>query len=216
MFYSKTNSKTNLNIALGFSILASSFLMSCSSAPKTTEYEVDKVVARMDDMSARPSWAKESKFVFNEDNSWVILGVVEVPGDSRVQAAFKMSDANARGNLSQKIETSILKIVETSDTGLGLEDQSLKSLIREISQTSLKNVDIDDRYWEKVARTTSSGERILVMKVFSKLKISKFDFIKTTAAQVEKSKSAPTDVKNKVESLIEKNLADQFGQDATL
>ena len=200
----------------GLSLVAVSIIVGCSSAPKTTEYDGDKVIARMDDMSARPAWAKESKFVFNEDNNWVILGVVEVPGDSRAQAAFKMSDANARGNLSQKIETSILKIVEASDTGLGLEDQSLKSLIREISQTSLKNVDMDDRYWEKVARTTSSGERQMVMKVFSKLKISKGDFIKLTTAQAEKSKAAPTDVKNKVESLIEKNLATQFGQDSSL
>lgn len=205
----------NLKNYVGYIIIAI-FLANCTSAPKNTEYESDKVIARMDDASARPSWAKESKVIFNEDNHWIILGVVEVPGDSRIQAAFKMSDANARGNIAQKIETSILKIVETSDSGLSMEDQTLKSLIREISQTSLKNIDIDDRYWEKVARTNSSGERQMVMKVFSKVKISKEDFLKMTQAQAEKSKAATPDIKNKVESLIEKNFSSQIEQDFSL
>ncbi len=209
-----TNQKlrTRINFILLLA-LALPLQWACSSKPTTTEYAADKVVARSDNKSERPSWASETKFLYEDGGSWVIVGVSEVPGDSRVQAAFKMSDSSARGNLAQKIETAVLKVVENSESGLSMEDQNLKSLIREVSQSTFKNVDIDDRYWEKVVQTKSTGEQVMIMKVFSRLKVLKSDLVKMSAAQAEKSKTAPKDMKNKVESIIEKNLMAQFTED---
>lgn len=208
----KTKAFQKINVLILWAMIG--LAIGCATKPTTTEYAADKVVARSDNRSDRPSWASETKSVIDESTSWIIIGTSEVPGDSRIQASFKLSDSTARGNLAQKLETSVTKIVENVETGLAMEDQGLKALVREISQSTFKNVDIDDRYWEKVIRTNSTGEQVLIMKVFSRLKVSKSDFTKMASAQVEKSKSVTPDIKNKVESIIEKNLLNQFQQDA--
>lgn len=197
------------------SVLLLSFIISSCSSSKhaTTEYEPDKIVMRSDGKTERPSWALETKTVIDDANSFIIIGVAEVPGDSRTNAALKLSDSAARGNLAQKLETSVTKIVENTETGLSMADQGLKSLIREVSNSGFKNVDIGDRYYEKVIRTSSSGDQTMIMKVFSMIKITKSEFSKMAQAQVEKSKTASPDLKNKLESIIEKNLSNQFEQD---
>jgi hypothetical protein len=164
-------------------------------------YEEDKVLGRSDGMAQRPEWASETVSTKEEGDSVQFIGLVEVPGDSRPTAAFKMSDANAKGGVASKIETNVLKMVETSDSGLNVEDQSLKSLIHEMSQISLKNVDIKNRYWEKVQRVSSTGKKSMIMKTFSLIEIKKSDLQKM---MFEKAKNAdvPADMRNKVENLV--------------
>lgn len=186
-------------------------LSACGSSPKapeTTEFAQDQVVGRSDDKSARPDWASETISVKDKGAKIEFVGVAEVPGDSRAQAAFKMSDAAARGNIANKIETSVLKTVQVSDTGLNMEDQSLKSLISEVSHISLRNVDVKDRYWEKAVRTSSAGQKTLVMKSFSLIEVDKAEVQKMMLEKTQKSTAAAPDVKNKVEAL----LRDQWAQ----
>ena len=176
-------------------------LQACSSAPKKNEYVEDKVIGRIDNKSERAEWATESVSVREKGDNVEFIGAAEVPGDSRVQAAFKLSDANARGNIAGKIETNITKIVQASETGLSMESQQLNSMITEISQTSLKNVDVKDRYWEKVLSTDSQGTQTVKMKVFSLISIPKQQ-MQTMVIQATKTSAAPTDVRNKVEDLV--------------
>jgi hypothetical protein len=174
----------------------------CASAPKTNSYRPDQVVGRMDELGSRPEWATESINVITQGEKIRFIGVAEVPADSRIQAAFKMSDSSARGVVANKVETSVTKIVENSEAGLSMEDQSLKSLIKEVSRVSLKNVDIKNRYWEKVVRTSSDGSESMIMKVFSLIEISERDMKKMLLTANRASQSSSKDIRNKVENLI--------------
>lgn len=180
------------------------FFSGCSSAPTTTEFKPDRVVGRMDELDSRPNWVTESTSVQEKDGKLHFIGVSEVPGDSRVQAAFKMSDASARGYVANKIETSVLKVVESSDTGLSMEDQSLQSLIQEVSKTSLKNIDVKSRYWEKVARTSSTGSESLVLKTFSLIEIPTQEMKNLLTAAVASPKTqVKSDLRNRVKTAID-------------
>lgn len=187
-------------------LLSSLFLLGSCGSSKVAEnkdmiYEEDKVLGRSDGLTQRPEWASESVNIKEDGENVQFIGLVEVPGDSRPTAAFKMSDANARGGVASKIETNILKVVETSDSGLSINDQSLKSLVHEMSQISLKNVDVKSRYWEKVQRVSSEGKKSMVMKTFSMIEINKSELQKM---MLEKAKTAdaPADIKNRVENLV--------------
>jgi hypothetical protein len=172
-----------------------------SSADSGVTYEADKVLGRSDSLSARPDWVKETVTVQEKGDKVQFVGLVEVPGDSRATAAFKMSDAAARAAIAGKIETTVVNSVQTGDAGLNIEDQNLKTLIHEISQVSLKNVDVANRYWEKAERTSSSGSKSMVMKAFSLIEVKKDDLKKMMLAKAEKA-DAPADLKNKVEDLV--------------
>ena len=190
-------------IVLGLILILSN---SCGSVKKNESsdvtFEADKILGRSDGATERPSWAKETITSKEADGNVQFIGFVEVPGDSRTSAAFKMSDAHAKGNIASKIETSLIKVVETTDSGLSMNEQGLKSLIQEMSRVSLKDIDVSDRYWEKVQRTDSQGQKSLVLKCFSKIDVKKDDLKKMIFAQAEKSKVA-TDLKNKVEELVQ-------------
>lgn len=174
----------------------------CASAPPATTYRPDRVVGRMDEVGSRPEWATESVNVITQGEKIRFIGVAEVPGDSRIQAAFKMSDSSARGVVANKVETSVTKIVENSEAGLSMEDQNLRSLIKEVSRVSLKNIDIKNRYWEKVVRTSSDGGESMIMKVFSMIEISESDMKKMLISANRGSNASSTDIRNKVENLI--------------
>lgn len=188
-----------------FLVSALFFVASCGSSNVKENadmvYEEDKVLGRSDGLSARPEWASETISVKEDGENLQFIGLVEVPGDSRATAAFKMSDASARGGIATKIETTVTKMVETSDTGLKMDDQTLKSLIHEMSLITLKNVDIKNRYWEKVQRVSSEGQKSMVMKTFSLIEVNKEE-IKKMMFEKAKTAEAPTDIKNRVENLV--------------
>lgn len=180
-------------------------LSSCgTSAPKqadTLGYEEDRVLGRSDGLSSRPDWARETVSVREQSGKVQFIGLAEVPGDSRATAAFKMSDAAARGGIAGKLETSVTKLVESSDTGLNLEDQQLKTLIREVSNVKLTDIDVKDRYWEKLLRTTSDGSKKTVLKAFSLIEVDQEKLKKMMADLASQSKASP-DARNQVENLI--------------
>jgi hypothetical protein len=189
-------------LVLGF---ASAMAVGCASTPEKKasdmQYEADRVIGRSDNRSDRPSWATETVSVKSDGSKIQFIGIAEVPADSRTQAAFKMSDSNARGAVAAKVETNITRLVENSESGLNMEDQSLKSLVHELSQVSLRNVDIKDRYWEKVQRTASNGGVSAVMKAFSLIEMEKAQ-IEKLILEKEKASKAPEDLKNKVEQIV--------------
>ena len=165
-------------------------LTACSSGPKPSEYAADRVVGRSDELTSRPKWVSETMSVSDQGDNTNFIGMSETPGDSRVQAAFKMSDAAARGHLANKIETNVTKIVQSSETGLSMDEQQLRSLIQEISQTTLHSVDIKERYWEKVVHTETGGTEVVHLKTFSLISIPKAEIKKMVIASIDQSKDA--------------------------
>jgi hypothetical protein len=178
-------------------------------ASTTVEYPADRVVGRSDNLTSRPDWVSETLSVIDKGEELQVIGLVEVPGDSRAPAAFKASDAAARGHLANRVETQVTKIVESSESGFSMEDQQLQSLIREISRVNFRDLSVKSRYWEKVVRTRTAGAEDVVLKAFSLLTIPKASLKKMVLEAANKSSGttgsdrAPASIREKLEHTLE-------------
>jgi hypothetical protein len=66
----------------------------------------EKVVVRMDDMDESPKWATLSKTMFKKKGRVYAVGFAELPIESRISAAVRVSDNNARFEISREIQDS--------------------------------------------------------------------------------------------------------------
>src|SRR4051812_21175438 len=82
------------------------FTASCASGSRmlTPENSPDEVLSRIDDLSSRPKWLKESEPFRIEDGVVNSLGQTTVPGDNRVEAAYRISENNAKAAIASAIE----------------------------------------------------------------------------------------------------------------
>ncbi len=78
---------------LGFAFVL--FQMGCSSKEvKTADGNTirpDVILSRIDSLSSRPDWLKESEPFKINDNELVSLGSTVIPGDDRVEAAYRIA-----------------------------------------------------------------------------------------------------------------------------
>ena len=59
----------------------------CASAPAGASYAPDKVLARSEGLASRPGRVSEIQSAVDMGERFNFIGMVEVPGDSRVQKA---------------------------------------------------------------------------------------------------------------------------------
>src|SRR5689334_1674326 len=77
----------------------------CSStqtkhSPETQE---DRVIARINDASSRPDWLDESKPFKIENGEVLSLGQTTIPGDNKVEAAYRIAENNAKGAIASSV-----------------------------------------------------------------------------------------------------------------
>ncbi len=202
-----TRSLWSLALLLGLCLFAA-----CASVPKQTEVVADKVVARSEGLTARPSWVSENTSVVAHGDTFSFIGMVETPGDSRVQMALKASDAASRGQVATMVASDITNIFQAAQSAHAVqsegkrsstEDQQVTSLIQEASHVTLHQIDIRERYWEKVVRTESDGSEKVVLKTFSILDIPKRDLKSLLLGAIGRSQQAE-DSRLHLKSLVER------------
>lgn len=160
----------------------------CSSAPKssTSENTPDKVVSRINDMSSRPSWLHEEKPFDIQDGAVVSLGQTTIPGSDRVEAAYSISDNNAKGAICSAIESRLEVIFQNAEEGTSIDSTQARRIGAEACKITTSAIRPGNRYWEKVAMTSDSGERITRYKVFSTVTMPETDFKRAVLAAVRK------------------------------
>src|SRR5438046_192794 len=78
----------------------------CGSVPKQTtpENTQDVVISRIDDLSKRPEWVKESEPFKIQNGKVISLGQTSIPGDNRVEAGYRIAENNAKASIATAIE----------------------------------------------------------------------------------------------------------------
>ena len=173
-----------LILSLGF------YLGGCSTAVKTPikpEIEPDKVITRIDDLSGRPDWLKESEPFWIADGHVYSLGSTSIPGDQRVEAAFRVSDNNAKSGVANAIEQKLEFIFQNAEEGAEMGADQARYIGAEASSLITSSIRSDKRYWEKIATTQDSGERVTRYKVYSLVLMPEADFKKAIIAAVRKA-----------------------------
>jgi hypothetical protein len=166
-----------------------SFITACSSEQKselkTSETEPDKVIARIDDLKERPSWVKESEPFRIEGAHIISLGQTIIPGDNRVEAAYRIAENNGKAAIASAIESRLDTVFQNAEEGTDMSTQA-RYIGAEATKLTTNSLRLDKRYWEKIATTDDSGQRKTIYKVFATVKMPESDFKKAVLDAIRK------------------------------
>jgi hypothetical protein len=164
-------------------------LSGCSSTPKSTSPEAmpDKVLSRINDSSSRPGWLNEERAFEVKDGSVISLGQTTIPGNDRVEAAYNIADNNAKGAICSAIESRLEFIFQGAEEGTAMDSTQARRIGAEACNITTSSIRPGNRYWEKVAMSTDSGERVTRYKVFATVTMPETDFKRAVMNAIRKS-----------------------------
>lgn len=149
----------------------------CASSPKMADnIRPDEVVARIDGLHERPSWLKESDSFRVENGQVLSLGSASIPGDNRVEAAYRIAENNAKTAIASAIEQRLDFIFQNAEEGSAMDATQARYIGAEASKITTSSMRPDKRYWEKVASSNDGGQVTTQYKVFSLVKMPESDF----------------------------------------
>lgn len=162
-------------------------LTACTTTPKSPETEPDVVVSRIDDLSSRPGWLKESE-PFKISNGQVIsLGSTTIPSDHRVEAGYRIAENNAKANIAGAIEQRLEFIFQNAEEGTAMDSTQARYIGAEASKILTSSIRQDKRYYEKVATTQDDGTRVTRYKIFTTVTMPEADFKRAITDAIRKS-----------------------------
>ena len=170
-------------------LMSALILSGCGSTPKNaplSEIQEDKVVSRIDGLSSRPSWVKESAPFSISSGKVISLGQTTILGDNRVEAAFKIAENNAKRNISNAIEQKLSFVFQNAEEGTDIDSNQVQSISGEVSRMTTSSIRPENYYWEKVATTLDSGERVTQYKVFASVSMPEQEFKKAVLNAIKK------------------------------
>jgi len=162
----------------------------CSSAvknPTKSEIEPDRVVSRIDDLSSRPDWVKESEMFRFEKNMVISTGMTTIPASDRLEAAYRIAQNNAKSSIAGAIEQKLEFILQNAEEGTSLNSNQVRYIGAEASNLVTSSIRPGKNYWEKVATTLDSGERVTQLKVFSTVVMPEEDFKRAIFEAIKKA-----------------------------
>lgn len=165
-------------------------LVGCSTAvknPTQAEIESDKVISRIDDLSSRPDWLKESEPFRIEKGTVISTGMTTIPATDRVEAAYRIAQNNAKSAIAGAIEQKLDFILQNAEEGTSVNSNQVRYIGAEASSLVTNSIRPGKNYWEKVASTQDSGERITQYKVFSSVTMPESDFKKAIFDAIKKA-----------------------------
>lgn len=159
-------------------LLVVAVVAGCSSAPKnpSPENSPDKVLSRINGASERPDWLDEARPFEIKKGTVVSLGQTTIPGDNRVEAAYAIAENNAKGSICSAIESRLDFVFQNAEEGTAVDANQVRRIGAEACKLTTSSLRVGSRYWEKVAMTTDSGERVSRYKVFATAEMPEQDF----------------------------------------
>lgn len=169
-------------------LLAAGAIAGCSSTPKSSMPEAmpDKVLSRINDISSRPDWLHEDRPFDIKDGVVTSLGQITIPGSDRLEAAYNIADNNAKGAICSAIESRLEVIFQGADEGTAIDSAQARRISAEACKITTSSIRPGTRYWEKVATSTDSGERVTRYKVFATVTMPETDFKRAVMNAIRK------------------------------
>jgi len=137
------------------------------AAPLPPEIQADKVISRINGLDARPKWLNEEHTFEIKDGEVISLGQTSIPGDDRVEAAVRVSRNNAKAAICSAIEQRLDVLFQNAEEGTAQNSTQARYIGAEACKITTSSIRPGNTYWEKVATTKDSGERVTQFKVFT-------------------------------------------------
>ena len=195
--------KTNLFIA---SLVALTFF-SCSSqkeAVRENNSPSETVISRIDAMPSRPAWLKESEPFSVEGSKLVALGSATIPGNHRLEAAFRIAENNAKNIFSNSISQKLSYVFQNAEEGTSMEGNTSSFIGGEVSRLVTSSLRLKNRYWERVHVINENGAPSLIYKVFATVSMEDSEF-RSTLDRVLKKAEAKNEISPGMVKKIEKH-----------
>lgn len=161
------------NFGMMFLILSA---ISCSSNSKDKHKDI--IIARIDDLTERPSWFKESEDTELRGEEIIFWGRSTLKNNERLEIGYKIAELNAKSRIANFVSEKVKAISQSADE-VNTQDQSIfRSIITQKSKVKLSEIRSGKKYWEKVETSDPRGERGLEYRVFQSVIIKKNDLAK--------------------------------------
>ena len=164
-------------------------MTACSSTPKNSDgkpLEPDVVLSRIDDLGSRPNWLKESEPFAISGGSVISLGQTQIPGDHRVEAAYRIAENNAKAQIAKAIEQRLDFVFQNAEEGTSMDEAQARSIGAEAANLTSSTLRVEKRYWEKVMTTDDSGSKKTIYRVYATVKMPETDFKRSVMDAIRK------------------------------
>lgn len=138
----------------------------------------EKILSRIDGFESRPAWLKESEPFSVEGSKMVALGMATIPGDHRLEAAFRIAENNAKNILSSSITQKLSYVFQNAEEGTSMDGNTSSFIGGELSRLSTSSIRLKNRYWEKIYKRNEIGSPTLEYKVYVTVAMENADFLK--------------------------------------
>lgn len=164
----------------------------CATTPSqvTSEDVPDKVISRINNESDRPAWLDEATSFKIDGGRVTSLGQTTIPGDNRVEAAYRIAENNAKAGICSAIEQRLDFIFQNAEEGTGVDASQARSIGAEACKMTTSSIHNGKRYWEKIATTTDAGSRVTRYRVFATVEMPEGDFKRAVLAAIKNQQVA--------------------------
>ncbi len=136
----------------------------------------ERVLSRIDELSSRPSWVKESEPFRIEGGKVQSMGMTSIPADDRVEAAFRIAENNGKAAIAGAIEQRLDFVFQNAEEGTGMGSTQARYIGAEASKLTTSSLRPSKRYWEKIATTQENGQVTVKYRVFALVEMPENDF----------------------------------------
>lgn len=178
----------NIKTVVLFFALSGGAILGCSSLPEKhgMSQPEEKVLSRVDNLSSRPDWVKESEPFHIKDGIVSNLGVTTVPGDSRVEAAYRISGNNAKAGIATSIEQRLSFVFQNAEEGTGFDSTQARFIGAEASELTTSALRVSNQYWEKVFAVDEHGMGKIFYRVYSMVTMPEQEFKRAIGEAIRK------------------------------
>jgi len=146
-------------------------LTACSSSMS------DKVIARSDELSSRPEWAREEKAIVVKKGDMFITSAATVRSDhANISQGYRIAENQIKTDLSNAIKTEIKTNFVNAQEGLEGDRFRAEFLSIEKSEIAFSGLTPENRYWEKVLVSNADGDKDIEYRFFTRMKMKETDF----------------------------------------
>jgi len=173
-------------------ILLNSIMTSCASYNEST-------ISTMEDRE-RPEWATLSKTVYKKGGRLFVVGYTEGLASNRISALMRISDNNARFEVSREITNQMNYIYQNLEEGVGDGGQLSRFYGTEVSKHLSNGIRQERRFWEKVKVYDENGDPLIRTRVYSLISMKESDLRKAIRNTIFEKREITKAIKEKIDS----------------
>ena len=183
------NLEENMNRFISLIVLFT--LFSCAS------YK-DTVVTTMEDKD-RPSWATLSSTLVTKKGKIYVVGYTEGMASNRISSLMRISDNNARFEISREVTNQMNYIYQNLEEGVEDGGGLSRFYGTEVSKYLAHGIRQEKRYWEKVKTFDEDGDTHIKIRVYSQISMKESDLKKAIRKAINSNKEMTKAIKKKID-----------------